>query len=111
MFLIAESGSTKTDWILIDNHRVLSEFRTDGLNPVHLSAQKISEKISFKKDLINLTSSIKELHFFGAGCGNEEGRKKMEGVLTSLFPASEIFVENDLMAAAIATCNNEKGIV
>src|SRR5438067_11336824 len=111
MLLIADSGSTKADWIVIRDHRVVSEFRTEGLNPVFLTEKNISEILSSDKNLKNVSASVTELYFFGAGCGQEEGRKRMAASLKSFFPAAKITVENDLMAAAIATCGHSKGIV
>jgi len=115
MLLIADSGSTKADWILINpdsaGDKVISEFRTAGLSPVYLSEKTILEILSSEMKLKDIVSSVNELKFFGTGCGNEEGKNRMTDILTKFFPSANVFVENDLMAAALATCGNEKGIV
>jgi len=111
MILICDSGSTKADWAVLDGKNILSEFQTDGLNPVHLSEETIREKISAEKNITSNSKSISEIYFFGAGCGSAEGKGRMTGVLKHIFPAAKINVENDLLAAAIATAGNEKGIV
>ncbi len=111
MILIADSGSTKADWVLIDHKKIQSKFQTDGLNPVHLSEEVIFQKLSSEKNISSNAENISEVHFFGAGCGNADGMGRMEMVLKKILSAAKVTVENDLMAAALATCGNEKGIV
>ena len=110
MILICDSGSTKADWALVDGKNI-SEFQTDGLNPVHLSEETILEKLSAEKIITSNSSAITGVSFFGAGCGSGEGKDRMLGVLRKLFPGSKIAVDNDLFAAALATSGNEKGII
>jgi len=110
MILICDSGSTKADWALLDGINI-TEFQTDGLNPVHLSDAIILEKLSAEKNITRNSASIPEVNFFGAGCGSSEGKERMAAVLRKVFPGSKITVDNDLFAAALATSGNEKGII
>lgn len=111
MILICDSGSTKADWCLLSGKNIIAEFQTDGLNPVHLTGEKIWEIITAEKNITSHLKDITEIYFFGSGCGNTEGKTRMAGVLKKIFPASKITVENDLVAAAFATAGNEKGII
>ncbi|CAN5384095.1 hypothetical protein BH11BAC1_BH11BAC1_04600 [soil metagenome] len=111
MILICDSGSTKADWALLSGKNIISEFQTDGLNPVHLSGERIWEIITGEKNITSHSKEITEIHFFGSGCGSSEGKSRMTVVLKKIFPASKITVENDLVAAAFATAGNKKGII
>src|SRR4051812_27899065 len=111
MLLIADSGSTKTDWAVLDGGRVLFETSTVGLNPVFVSKQEIRNVLRGANFFTGFDRKIGEVRFFGAGCGNEEGKKKMEGSLKAFFKKAKVYVQSDLMAAAVATCGNKEGIV
>ena len=111
MQLICDSGSTKADWIIIGENKLLSEFQTDGLNPVHLSGELIFQKLSSEKIIADASKKITDVFFFGAGCGNAEGQARMTSVLKKIFTAAKVTVDNDLAAAALATCGKEPGVV
>jgi N-acetylglucosamine kinase-like BadF-type ATPase len=71
MMLIADSGSTKTDWRIIDDQGNIEQARTQGFNPYYQSTEDI------KKELMEslrpqVKVAIKEVYFYGAGCNNQE---------------------------------------
>src|SRR5690242_4834634 len=101
--LICDSGSTKADWLLMEGSKSKS-FQTPGLNPVNLSEKSLSAILKAEKKITIASTKISEVHFFGSGCGNAEGKVRMLKVLKKIFPKSKITVENDLMASVIATC-------
>ena len=111
MILICDSGSTKADWVLTDGKKILSEFQTEGLNPVHLSAEFIASELGPVKETLSEYGDADEIFFFGAGCGAGEGKERIRHVLTKTFPGSMITVDNDLMAAALAASGKKKGII
>jgi glucosamine kinase len=111
MILVCDSGSTKADWALIKGKKILSEFQTDGLNPVHMGEEVILQKLTGDKNISTAPADISQVHFFGAGCGSAEGKSTMTAVLKKIFPAGKVNVDNDLFAAAIATCGNDKGMI
>jgi N-acetylglucosamine kinase-like BadF-type ATPase len=108
MILICDSGSTKADWLLMDGKKAVASFHTPGLNPVNLSEKSLTAILTAEKKIRGATKALTELHFFGSGCGNAEGRARMMRVLKKVFPGLKITVDNDLMASAIATCGNDK---
>ena len=69
MILIADSGSTKTDWRLIDGNKLISR-STKGLNPYHSSGEEIDAELD-KLDLEGNELNIREIHFYGSGVANE----------------------------------------
>lgn len=108
MILIAESGSTKTDWVLIDDLRVKSKFTTEGLNPVYKSENQMHSVIikSLKFDYDKLT----EVHFFGAGCMGFENGELLKITLESIFINATIIVNSDILGAALSIFNQNPGI-
>lgn len=109
MWLIADSGSTKTEWILFDSNEK-KKLLTSGLNPLFLSEPEFKTKLkeSIPKDWIN---EVTKLWFYGAGCGTNKIKLSTKRWLKSIFTKSEIQVDSDLMAAARATFGAEKGVV
>ncbi len=111
MKLIADSGSTKTDWRLISESDVLASFQTEGLNPYFKSKAEI-EKV-LENDVINHLKdkkAVESICFYGAGCSSKEKNKVLEEAFSTYFINSEINIEHDLLGASIAACGNEKGI-
>jgi len=103
MRLIVDSGSTKTDWIAIDNSgNILFETQTLGLNPQVLSEAIVEERIINNYELYRIRNEVDSTYFYGAGCGTEPPRKLMEGVLKSIFQNSTISVKEDTYAAVYA---------
>ena len=103
MILIAESGSTKTDWVLIDESNKKRYFKTIGFNPFFHNTDFIISTISLNKDLIAFSKAINKLYFYGAGCSSEKMNNVVLSSLKSLFPNASSTVDHDLKACALAT--------
>jgi len=115
MNLIADSGSTKTDWRLIDDSGKEHQFSTIGFNPFFQNSTVIAEEL--KKNLrpqINLICDSEKnqlnVYFYGAGCSSPEKCEIVSTALKHVFPKSLIEVEHDLLAAARALCGTQEGI-
>ena len=109
--LIADSGSTKTDWILTTAENSILEVETMGINPVRDSQDAIFDIISNSLvPQIPKEYHIRQIHFYGAGC-IAPYKNNVEDILARTFPtAREINVESDLLGAARALCRNHAGI-
>lgn len=109
--IIADSGSTKTEWILIDSSGNRSLFKTSGLNPYFLSESEITERITdqLKQQIIDI--EVDEVHFYGAGCGSEVNKKVVANAISACFQKAAVFVESDLLGAARACFGNTEGVV
>src|SRR5574344_855510 len=111
MILIADSGSTKTDWALVEDGQVIGRILTQGINPFHESEEKIfqvlmDELLPRIGDLENLPTGGKmdKIYFYGSGC-TPEMASALKKPLAQIFPdISQIEVEGDLLAAARAVC-------
>ena len=112
MILIADGGSTKCDWILLNNKGdQIFKTRTKGLNPAVFPENMLEQRIEENPDLQEVKSTVERIHFFGAGCGTESPRKLLEDIIANFFTnASEVLVKEDMVAAAYAA-TTEPGIV
>jgi N-acetylglucosamine kinase-like BadF-type ATPase len=109
MILIADSGSTKTDWRFISSNGEISQYKTEGLNPFLRNEAEIAECLHITFESL-IADKVKKIFFYGAGCKGT-GKELLQKVLADSFKsANKIKVENDLLAAARATCGNSKGI-
>ena len=111
MILIADSGSTKTDWVLIGNDgQVVGEVTTAGMNPFH---QTNEELVSILKGM-SLTNAYEEekisLFFYGSGCTPEQIPRLRELLSQNLPNIWVCDVYSDLMGAAHALCGHQEGI-
>ena len=113
MKLLVDSGSTKADWIAIDNQgKVLFTTQTLGLNPEVLSKEQIIERLEDKFDISQNKEKATHLYFYGAGCGTERMRSYLATVFKTYFSNADINVHEDTYAAVYATTpKNEKAIV
>ena len=110
MKLIADSGSTKTSWCLIDKSNEVTYFSTIGLNPFFVSSDKIVEEISNKVACGFEKNNINEIFFYGAGCGIEENSKIIFDSLIFIFKNAKINIETDILGAARGLIQSETGI-
>ena len=111
MILVADSGSSKTDWLLNLPGEEAKEFRTPGLNPYFLAEKEIIKIIQDKApDMLEFNQKITEIYFFGAGCSNPDRREIVSNAISVLFPKAYISVDSDLLGSAFATCGHEKGL-
>ncbi|WP_194767666.1 BadF/BadG/BcrA/BcrD ATPase family protein [Tamlana sp. I1] len=108
MILIVDSGSTKSDWIAVDNNgnQLLEKIRTKGLNPAILPEKKLEKIIKKNKDLKKNRDSVTHIFFYGAGCGTEKPRLLLKSVLQKIFVNAEVEVNEDTLAAVYATISN-----
>jgi len=113
MILIADSGSTKTDWRLIDKENRIHQFVTQGMNPYFQTTEQISEilRTELIPGLISvLDHPISYIHFYGAGCRAEDKKEVVRLALAEHFLKSKIEIQTDMLAAAHALCGHKAGI-
>jgi N-acetylglucosamine kinase-like BadF-type ATPase len=113
MRLIVDSGSTKTDWIAIDDSgSIIFETFTLGLNPQVLTEYIIEERIINNYDLYQNRKKINKIYFYGAGCGTQPPKELLMKVLSSIFINSDFDIKEDTYAAVYACCKpSSKAIV
>lgn len=111
MILVADSGSSRSDWMLHLPDSKPLQFRTKGLNPFFVNEKEITAVLSGVPEIIPYVKEVHEVYFFGAGCSTPDRREIVSNALTQIFPASFIAVESDLLGSAYATFGNEKGLI
>jgi N-acetylglucosamine kinase-like BadF-type ATPase len=112
MILIADGGSTKADWIAInDNKEEAFRVRTLGLNPAIVPEEELHNRIVNMFQLISVKEEVKEIHFYGAGCGTPKPSAILKQVLESIFTKAKIFVSEDMLAAVYAASGSSPAIV
>ncbi|MCB9252414.1 MAG: hypothetical protein H6605_08080 [Flavobacteriales bacterium] len=111
MLLIAESGSTKCDWILIDRAGNRTLTHTMGFNPFFHNEDIIESELIKNELLFKNAGLIESIRFYGAGASSEARNKIVENGLRRVFRNNaDIVVDHDLKAAAISTANDNPGI-
>lgn len=109
--LLAESGSTKTDWCLIKKTGKTVHFRTAGINPYLQSSEQILSLLEHELEWDAKKQAVDNISFYGAGASRQEQQKKLSDILKHFFGIKKVEVQCDMMAAARAMCGDKKGIV
>lgn len=110
MIVIADSGSTKTDWCLSNSPTDCRTIQTPGINPFYLSTEEIGRQITDTLlTQLEEREAISDIYFYGAGCTPEKACI-VEEALAQCFPHARCTVESDLTGAAHALCGHDKGI-
>ncbi len=108
--LVADSGSTKAEWCLLQKGKKKKTVITQGISPYFLNGEQIQALL--RKELLPGLKNIVpgEVHYYGTGCSNPANVKMLRQALKQVLPHSVINVEHDLLGAAKALCGREKGI-
>lgn len=112
MILIADSGSTQTDWALcsLTEKSVLCKVKTEGINPI-IQSISVIQKIIEAQLLPHFSfQSVTHLYFYGAGCTNEKASFIQQLLQTYFVQASYIEVNSDIMGAARSLFGTQPGI-
>lgn len=107
--LIADSGSTKAEWCLLDGKKK-KNFTTQGISPYFLSSEQIQNVLQYELKAKMKASEPDEIFFYGTGCSNPVNVKLVKNAIQKIFTRAKVNVDHDLMGAAKALCGNEKGI-
>jgi N-acetylglucosamine kinase-like BadF-type ATPase len=113
MILIADSGSTKADFVALDNEgNNLFTTETLGLNPEVLTKEDVIVRLDQRFDIQYNKDKVEKLFFYGAGCGTDRMKNHFKEIFQEYFPNAEVSVKEDTYAAAYATNpTNEKAII
>lgn len=110
MILIADSGSTKTDWCVVEQGQLVRQVFTKGINPFFQTKEEIGTELR-KSLLPHLDcTAFEAVYFYGAGCTAEKSGLLEQELRTYLQVHGPIEVNSDLLGAARAVCGNQPGI-
>ncbi len=111
MLLVADSGATKTAWILIDQNGYPHESSTMGFSPFFHSEQDILIALGSSAALSEWATKVNHIRYFGAGCSSPDRNAKIHNALSAFFVQTpDIVVEHDLLGSVWATCGNDSGM-
>jgi N-acetylglucosamine kinase-like BadF-type ATPase len=110
MILIADSGSTKCDWLALENKKLSFKTSTEGLNPAVFDIETLEKRILSNTDLTAIYNEVQAIYFYGAGCGTKTPKRALEQLLSQLFPIAKITIKEDMYGAVYAV-TNEPAIV
>jgi glucosamine kinase len=110
MILVADSGSTNTNWCLINPDQKIFYFDTEGYNPYFVSGDYIVQSLSNNIPQHINQSAINQVHFYGAGCF-EDKTDIIKKSLQQIFINADIFVGLDLLGSAKSVLGNKPGFV
>ncbi len=109
MQIIADSGSTKTLWYLLDeDHQPSSHCETAGINPYFQQSSEIVKTL--EKEFVLPYQNVRKVYYYGSGVSNKQKRNELYEALRSYFGSVSIHIESDLLGAARSLCGTEKGI-
>lgn len=111
MIIVADSGSTKTDWLIgstLDDSKLI---RTQGLNPFFVSDDAVIDVLKSVLLEIENPLAISGVYFYGSGLSSSMGVKRFEALFLQCFPSSEVQVHHDLLGACLAASGNENALV
>lgn len=110
MILIADSGSTKTDWRILHQNEVFAQTQTVGFNPYYQNADSIADEL--KVNLLPLcTKEVTQVFYYGTGVTNEEKAGVIKEAILKVFPTcQQIEAQSDVVGAARAACGKTAGI-
>jgi N-acetylglucosamine kinase-like BadF-type ATPase len=109
MILIADSGSTKTSWSLVNPQNGSAEnCQTAGINPLYQDETAIFRLL--QEEFRLATPDPVTLYFYGAGCINHQVNETVREALTRFFRPCGLVIDTDLMAAAHSLCQEHEGI-
>ncbi|MRX48184.1 hypothetical protein [Pedobacter puniceum] len=111
MVAVVYSGSRYANWRIAHKGTETIELRTVGINPFFNDEKYILQVLNKNIQLIHNAEKIKKIYFFGAGATSKERSEIVSNAFAQFFRYSKIFVHNDLLAAAKASCDDKAGIV
>lgn len=111
MRIIADSGSTKTNWHVLHSDGNIETFQTKGLNPYIVRTGEVYKEIknNFPRKLSAL--QVNELYFYGAGCSGSVQKERVFTGLERYFPATIIHIFHDLLGAARSLWGEDHGLI
>ncbi len=111
MIAVVYSGSNFAFWKLAQKQTVVNSFKTSGINPFISDEKSILSLLNKNIHLIHHAEEIKKIYFFGPGITSHKHKQTVYNAFSEFFRFGKVIVEDDVYAAALATCQDEPGIV
>jgi N-acetylglucosamine kinase-like BadF-type ATPase len=109
MIIIADGGSTKTNWCLVNNEGKKVLFNTEGYNPYFASKEYIIASLKEQLPTDLQIDQVTEVNYYGAGCSVPDRQKIVEDAMSAVFTSAKVNIGHDLLAAARAVLGVNEG--
>jgi N-acetylglucosamine kinase-like BadF-type ATPase len=109
MIIIADGGSTKTNWCLLNESGRKIYFNTEGYNPFFATTDYIISSLRNNLPGHLALDQIREVNYYGAGCSSEANVNIVKEAMNTIFPAARVSVGHDLLAACRALLGLNQG--
>lgn len=111
MTLVADGGSTKCDWVLLDEEgKIVFKSRTQGLNPSILTTHELHKRLARSEEIAHVNNEVERVYFYGAGCGTKKNQIRLKRFFEKYFRRAKCEVNEDILAACLSV-TKEPGIV
>lgn len=110
MILVADSGSTSTDWRLANSNGKIHQFKSQGLNPHFADSAEVEAALRDNFPAEEDASEVTEAFFYGSGVSGDAMREVLGKGISAVCKNAKLTIENDLLGAARAACGTEPGI-
>lgn len=111
MIAVVYSGSNFATWKLAQKKTVVQSFKTNGINPFTIDEKGIMALLNKNIHLIHHAEEIKKIYFFGPGITSAKHKQIVYNAFSKFFRFGKVVIEDDIFAAALATCQDQPGIV
>jgi N-acetylglucosamine kinase-like BadF-type ATPase len=108
--LIVDSGSTKCEWVLLNNGIIKGHYFSKGFNPNYVNDKEISSLFGQLLPVQIKSQKIDEIFFYGTGCSTVKNCELVKELFLTFFPAAGVFVNHDLTGSAVSLFKNSEGI-
>lgn len=108
MILVADSGSTKTTWAVVETG---TKIVTEGLNPLFVTDEQVHTVCQTVRKHLFASDNPSRIYFYSAGCGNKLQQSRMQKLLEKEFSATQVTVETDMLGACRAVSDNKATLV
>jgi glucosamine kinase len=107
--LIADAGSTKSEWCLLGKGRKKTVV-TQGMSPYFLNKEQVQQILQNELLPRLKTPQVTDIYYYGTGCLDPRNAKMMKAAISKVFDGASVHVEHDLAGISKASCGNTKGI-
>lgn len=111
MIAVVYSGSRFAEWRLAVKGKIITGFKTMGINPNLHDERFILQSLNKSNNLINHAEEIRRIYFFGAGTSSPERKERINRTFSQFFKFARIYIDQDIMGSALSTFGDNRGIV
>lgn len=110
--LIIDAGATKTEFVILQNKKIIQQFRAAGINANYATDEQIDAVFGqFVSSCPETKSTLDKITYYGAGCANEQNAIRLGTFIARFFPNVSFHIYSDLMEACHALCGHNPGLV